>query len=64
MTGQLRYYQYHIEATLKVEIINSIWGYPFKFKVLTLIREFLGPSPSVNSGRKSNIIIGDVTVGT
>ena len=31
---------------------------------LTLIREFLGPSPSVFSGKKSRIIAGDVTVGT
>ena len=31
---------------------------------LTLIREFLGPSPSVISGKKSKIITGDVTVGT
>ena len=31
---------------------------------LTLIREFLGPSPSAFSGKKSRIIAGDVTVGT
>ena len=31
---------------------------------LTLIREFLGPSPSVFSGKKSRIIADDVTVGT
>ena len=31
---------------------------------LTLIREFLGPSPSAFSGKKSRIIAGDVTVGS
>ena len=31
---------------------------------LTLICEFLGPSPSVFSGKKSRIIAGDVTVRT
>ena len=31
---------------------------------LTLIREFLGPSPGAVSGKKSRIITGDVTVGT
>ena len=31
---------------------------------LTLIREFLGPSASVISGKKSKIRTGDVTVGT
>ena len=31
---------------------------------LTLIREYLGPSPSAFSGKKSRIIAGDVTVGT
>ena len=33
-------------------------------KILTLIRVFSGPSPSVFSGKKSKIISGDVTVGT
>ena len=32
--------------------------------ILTLIREFLGPSPSAFSGKKSRIIAGDVTVET
>ena len=32
--------------------------------ILTLIREFLGPSPSVFSGKKSRIIASDVTVRT
>ena len=32
--------------------------------LLTLIREFFGPSPSAFSGKKSRIIAGDVTVGT
>ena len=36
----------------------------FFWHQLTLIRGFLGPSPSVFSGKKSRIIIGDVTVGT
>ena len=31
---------------------------------ITIIREFLGPSPSAFSGKKSRIIAGDVTVGT
>ena len=35
-----------------------------QFHVLTLIREFLGPLPSVICGKKSAIITGDVTVGT
>ena len=34
------------------------------FDTLTLIREFLGPSPSAFSGKKSRFITGDVTVGT
>ena len=33
------------------------------FRHLTLIREFLGPSPSVFSGKKYRIIAGDGTVG-
>ena len=32
--------------------------------ILTLIWVFLGPSPSVFSGKKSRFITGDVTVGT
>ena len=32
--------------------------------LLNLIREFLGPSPSVFSGEKSRFITGDVTVVT
>ena len=34
------------------------------YNVLTLIRVFLGPSPSVYSGKKSKIIADDVTVAT
>ena len=41
----------------------SIFGREMKI-CSTLIREFLGPSPSVFSGKKSRIITGDVTVGT
>ena len=36
----------------------------FNEPLLTLIREFLGPSASAFSGKKSRIIAGDVTVGT
>ena len=36
----------------------------YSSKYLTLIRKFLGPSPSAFSGKKSRIITGDVTVWT
>ena len=41
---------------------NDFISYGLAVSFLTLIREFLGPSPSAFSGKKSRIIAGDVTV--
>ena len=42
-----------------------LWGRFLYLKIqLTLVREFLGPSPSAFSGKKSKIIAVDVTVRT
>ena len=44
--------------------VNTIIILSIEEEKLTLIREFLGPSPSVFSEKKSRIIGGDVTIGT
>ena len=50
-------------------LFNAIWrclgpDVHLNFSLLTIIREFLGPSPSVISTKKSKVITGDVTVET
>ena len=54
--------------SIRKRFINELIGKTFEntctCKLLTLIREFLGPSPSAFSGKKSRIIADDVTVGT
>ena len=41
-----------------------LFSFCYLCSILTLIREFLGPSPSAFSGKKSRIVAGDVTLRT